>query len=81
MAQQLIATIYGSNQSDWNKPLGVTMGFPTQSITIKELSPAVSYSGVACNSIIYLNSSGLEVNPTEFYTSTTASTLITNANA
>lgn len=81
MALQLTASIYGANQSDWNRPSGVTRGFPTQGITIEALSPAVSYSGVSCNSIITLLPTGLKVNGTQFYCPTVPATLITNSNA
>lgn len=81
MAQQLIASIYGSNQNDWNRTMGVTRGFPTQAITIEALSPSIAYSGVDCNSIITLLPTGLDTNGNKFYSPTDPATLITAANA
>lgn len=85
MAQQLTASIYGMdngyNSYDWNKPMGVTRGFPTQGITIEQLSQPTTYSGVVCNSIISILASGLNVHGDKFYTPTTVTDLITAANA
>lgn len=81
MALQLVASIYGADGYDWNRPMGVTRGFPTQGITIETLTTPTAYSGVTCNSIINLLPTGLQVNPTKFYCPTAAATLITSANA
>lgn len=81
MANSLIVSIYGANMNDWNKPSGVTFGFPTQDIVIRALSPAVTYSGVSCNSIIQLMPYGPSPNQPQYYTATATATLITAANA
>ena len=81
MAQSLIASIYGQNSNDWNKPLGVTMGFPTQGIVIRTLNPAETYSGVVCNSAIQLMPYGPSPNQPQFYCPSSAATLITASNA
>lgn len=81
MALQLSASIYGSDGYDWNRPMGVTRGFPTQGITIEAISPAVSYSGVVCNTMISVLPTGLQVNGHKFYTPTATATVITAANA
>lgn len=81
MAQQLSASIYGADGYDWNTPMGVIRGFPTQGISIETLTQPTQYSGVTCNAIINLLPSGLQTNATQFYTPTAAATLITNSNA
>lgn len=81
MALQLSASIYGQDGYDWNKPMGVTRGFPTQGITIEPLTTPTAYSGVTCNSIISLLPTGLNTDPEKFYCPTAAATLITAANA
>lgn len=85
MAQQLQASIYGMdngyNSYDWNKPMGVLRGFPTQGITMEQLSQPTTYSGVVCNSIITVLASGLNVHGEKYYTPTAIATLITSANA
>jgi len=81
MALQLTASIYGKNKNDWNRTAGVTRSFPTQGITIEALSPSVSYSGVACNTIITILPTGLNVNGDQYYTPTATATVITAANA
>lgn len=48
------ATIYGANGNDWNNAMGTSMAFPANQIVVRSISPAVSYSGVACNSAIQL---------------------------
>lgn len=80
MALQLAASIYGADGYDWNKPQGVSRAFPTQGITIEALTTPTAYSGVTCNSIINLLPTGLQVNPTKFYTPTAVSALVTAAN-
>lgn len=81
MALQLTASIYGQDGNDWNRVAGLTKSFPTQGISIEALSPAVSYSGVACNTIISLLPTGLVTNPKKYYTPTATATVITAANA
>jgi len=81
MAQSLIASVYGANQNDWNRPLGLTMGFPTQGIVIRALSPAVSYSGVSCVTEIQLLPTGPSPIQPIYYTNLATATAITNANA
>ncbi len=81
MALQLTASIYGENGSGWNKPMGVTMGFPTQGIVISALSPAVDFSGVSCNTRITLLPTAPSVIQPVYYTPTATATLITAANA
>lgn len=81
MALQLQASIYGADGYDWNKPMGVLRGFPTQGITIEALTTPTAYSGVTCNSIINLLPTGLQVDPKKFYTPTAPDALITASNA
>jgi hypothetical protein len=81
MAQSVIASIYGANSNDWNEPAGVTMGFPTQGIIIRAISPAVSYSGVACNTQIQLLPTAPSPIQPVYYSPIATATLITNANA
>lgn len=81
MATQLQASIYGADQNDWNKQMGVLRGFPTSQITIEQLNPATSYSGVLCTSIISLLPTGLKVNATQFYSPEDVATLVTRSNA
>lgn len=81
MALQLIASIYGINSNDTNKTMGEIFGFPTQRIVIRSLVPAVSYSGVSCNSVIQLLPGGDQVTQPEYACPSTAATLITAANA
>jgi len=81
MANQITATIYGSNQNDWNKTSGVVLSFPTQGILLETISPAVSYSGVPCNTAIKLLPYGPSPNQPVYYTSTDVSTLKNAANA
>lgn len=81
MALQLIASIYGANDNDWNKPKGLIMGFPTQNIVIRTLSQPTSYSGVVCKTAIQLLPTGPSPIQPVYYTPTAADTLITAANA
>ena len=81
MAQQVTASVYGLNQQDWNKPLGVTKTFPTQGLSLQHLSPAVSYSGVSCVTIIQLLPTGLNQTTQNFYSPTALATIATAANA
>ncbi len=81
MALQLTASIYGANQQDWNKPLGVTMGFPTQGIVIRQLDTPTAYSGVTCLSAIQLLPYGPSPIQPIYYSPTAIATLITAANA
>lgn len=81
MALSLSASVYGCNNNDLNKPSGLLMGFPTSRIVIRALSPAVSYSGVSCNTIIQLLPGGDRVDQPEYYTPTATATVITAANA
>jgi len=85
MALSLSASIYGKDGNDWNKVAGVIKGFPTSSIIISALSPAVSYSGVACNTVITLLPTGLNISKGNeagnYYTPTATATVITAANA
>lgn len=81
MAIQLSASIYGADGYDWNRPMGVTRGFPTQGITIEAISPSVPYSGVECNTLITVLPTGLKTNGHKFYTPTETATVITAANA
>lgn len=80
MAQTLSALIYGSNSNDWNTPLGVTMGFPTNAIVIRSI-PAASYSGVVCNSQIQLLPTAPSPIQPVYYTPELAADLIDAANA
>lgn len=81
MALQVTASIYGANENDWNRAAGVTMGFPTQNIVIRALSPAVTYSGVECNTQIQLLPTAPTAIQPVYYTPTATATLITAANA
>ncbi len=81
MAIQVSLSIYGQDQNDWNRPAGLTKSFPTQGISVEALSPAVNYSGVACNTIISVLPTGLNVNPKKYYTPTATATVITACNA
>jgi len=81
MALQLTASIYGANDQDWGRPSGLTMGFPTQNIVIRALSPAQTFSGVVCNSQIQLLPTAPSVIQPAYYTPVATATLITNANA
>lgn len=81
MANQLSASIYGANENSWGNAMGTIMGFPTQGIVIRALSPAVNYSGVLCNSQIQLLPTAPSVIQPVYYTPTATATLITNANA
>ena len=81
MALQLTASIYGANQNDWNKPMGVTMGFPTQGIVIRALDQPTAYSGVTCLSQIQLLPYGPSTIQPIYFTPVASATLITNSNA
>jgi len=81
MALQLAASIYGANKNDWNAPQGRSMAFPTQGIVMRIISPAVSYSGVACNTEIQLLPTGPSPIQPVYYSAETISTLVTAANA
>ena len=81
MAQQLSASVYGMNGNDFNRVAGLTKSFPTQGISIQALSPAVSYSGVACNTIISVLPTGLNQPVQNYYVATATPTVITAANA
>jgi hypothetical protein len=81
MALQVTASIYGANKNDWNRPAGVTMGFPTQDIVIRAISPAETYSGVSCPTAIQLMPYGPSPSQPIYYTVTATATLITAANA
>lgn len=81
MAQQLTASIYGSNGYDWNKALGVLRTFPTQGITMETMTTPTAYSGVTCNTIITVLPTGLNTDGNKYYTPTALATLATAANA
>lgn len=81
MAVQLSASIYGADGYDWNRPMGVTRGFPTSNIIIEAISPSVAYSGVQCNTLITVLPTGLETKGNKYYTPTATATVITAANA
>jgi len=81
MANLISVTVYGSNQNDWNKTSGVVLAFPTQGILLETISPAVSYSGVACNTAVKLLPYGPSPIQPVYYTSATVASLITLANA
>lgn len=81
MAQVISTKVYGSNGNDWNTPSGVTMGFTTNQIVIKELSPAQVYSGVTCNSEILVLPTAPSPIQTVYYTDTEVADLIDAANA
>jgi hypothetical protein len=81
MANQISVTVYGSNQNDWNKTSGVVMSFPTQGIYFETISPAVSYSGVACNTAVKLMPYGPSPMQPVYYTPATVASLITASNA
>ena len=80
MANQLTASIYGANGNDWGNAQGTIMGFPTQSIVIRALVPAETYSGVTCNSAIQLLPTAPSPIQPVYYTPTAASSLISTAN-
>lgn len=81
MAQLLQASIYGADSYDWNAPMGVLRGFPTDEIAIEPLRTPTAYSGVTCNSIISLLPTGLQTTATKFYTPTATDALISAANS
>lgn len=81
MAQQFTASIYGANENDWKRPMGVVRSFPAAGVTMETLSPAVTYSGVACNTQINVLPTGLNQTANKFYTPTALATLVTSANA
>ena len=81
MALQVTASIYGANGNDWGKATGTTMGFPTQGIVIRALSPAETYAGVSCPTAIQLLPTGPSPIQPVYYTSVATATLITNSNA
>ncbi len=81
MALQVTASIYGANGNGWNNPMGDTMGFPTQGIVIRALSPAENYSGVLCNTQIQLLPTGPSPIQPVYYSPIATATLITNSNA
>lgn len=82
MALQVTASIYGANGNSFNSNgMGITMGFPTQNIVIRALSPAVNYGGVNCNTQIQLLPTGPSPIQPVYYTPVATATLITAANA
>jgi hypothetical protein len=85
MAQQFTASIYGFdngyNSYDWNATMGITRSFPSQGVTIEQMTQPTAYSGVTCNSIITVLPDGLNVKGVKYYTPTAIATLVTAANA
>jgi hypothetical protein len=79
MAQMITASIYGANGNDYKTAGGATQVFPVSQILIKALSPAVTYGGVACNSIIFLLPTAPSPIQQQFYASQTAAALATLA--
>ena len=81
MANQISATIYGSNQNDWNKTSGVVMSFPVNAVVLETISPAVNYSGTDCNAAIKLMPYGPSTIQPVYYTNSTVTALKNAANA
>jgi hypothetical protein len=82
MAQILNASIYGAGSYDLNSTQGFTKGFPVQGIFIESIAEAPQvFSGKSCVSKITLLPTGLQTNGKEYFSTTAAATLITNANA
>lgn len=76
MAIQVQATIYGANGNDWGNLSGTAMAFPANQIVVRALSPAVSYSGVACNSAIQLLPTAPSPIQPVYYTPTVIGSLV-----
>ena len=81
MAQVFSASIYGANGNDWNKPQGVTMGFASQSVVIRQLDTPTTYSGVSCLTQIQLLPTAPSPIQPVYYCPTAIATVITAANA
>lgn len=80
MAQTLSASIYGINNNDLGSTQGKTYGLPVGDLVIAPAITPKTFSGVECATIIQVQASGLNVNPTSYYTPTAVATLITAAN-
>lgn len=80
MAQVFLATVYGQNGNDLNKPSGVVMGFSTQNVILETITPT-AYSGVTCNTAIkVLPTAPSPIQPV-YYTPSTVTALKDLANA
>jgi hypothetical protein len=79
MANLIAVTVYGSNQNDWNAPLGVDMAFPPSQIVCKTLPEDTYYSGVLCAASISLLPTAPSTIQPVYYTDSTVAELITAA--
>lgn len=85
------ASIYGVNGNDWGNPMGVNMGFPSQSIIVRPVKTnptdaTVTMGGVTMVSIIQvlvpsIAVEGSPVGNPQYYSPTAVATIITNSNA
>jgi hypothetical protein len=76
MAINVAATIYGANGNDWNSSMGTAMTFPASQIVCRAISPAVSYSGVSCNTAIQLLPTAPSPIQPVYYTPTAIGSLV-----
>lgn len=80
MANIISATIFGSNENDWNQPSGVEMGFPTKNVVFKAIPPT-NYSGTICNSQIQLLPTAPSTIQQVYYTNELVGDLVNAANS
>lgn len=94
MANRISAWIYGELQGeppyiggtnnsipriiDYSAPKAGPMSFANSGINVFELSPTVTVGGVACNAVIEVLPTGLNVHSKKYATDSTVSTINTN---
>ena len=84
------ASIYGVNLNDWGNNMGVSMGFPSQSIIVRPVKTnptdaTVTMGGATMVSIIQVlaptPTEGSPVGQPQYYSPTAVATIITASNA
>jgi hypothetical protein len=79
MSKILFASIYSYQANpNFSGPNGIKMGFPTNSIIIRPVNPAITFQGASCNSAIEIVSSN---RPSKtYFAAETATQLISDSN-
>lgn len=81
MALLFQACIYQTNSNATGGANGQYMAFPSNSVLVRPVIPAITVTGVAVNSIIQLLPSGTVVNQPQYYSDRTVAQIATLANA
>jgi hypothetical protein len=79
MAQTILANVYRINSADLSAPQA--MGFPASGVVIRPVPSAATIGGVAMNSVIQVQPTGLNQTATQHWVAETVSALVTLANA